>query len=179
MMRKTTLATVITLTASLFASAAMAAPAEVDGGTVNVNGNMVAAACTIEAGTKDQTVSLGTWDLDALKATKYVWEYGSKIPFSIQLTNCDSAISAGFSFYGTTHASGTLLNTASDNPSNLRLRITDATTNVQVNINSTISGPFPISNGALKKDYHAQYSLSSTPIAGNALYVMTYKLHFS
>ena len=184
MMRKTTLATVITLTASLFASAAMAAPAEVDGGTVNVNGNMVAAACTIEAGTKDQTVSLGTRRLNELPYNPNGY-YGTQTPFDIYLTNCNTGISskatAAFLSVGPTASSDTMYNLAPENPSNLTLSIADVL-GYSMPVNGTRSSyKTQLYDSGARMSFYARYTHSAYPApitGGNTLYALTYKVIF-
>ena len=187
MMRKTTLATVITLTASLFASAAMAAPAEVDGGTVNVNGNVVAGACTIEAGTKDQTVSLGTQRLNDLPYNPQGY-YGKQTPFYIYLTNCNTGISseayALFYSVGPTGSITSMHNLAPENPSSLALSIGDANGN-NVILNggngSQSSYKTQLNNGSSRMEYNARYVQLGYPnpiTGGNTLYGVTYKVIF-
>jgi len=188
MMKKSALTIAITLAASLFSSSVIAAvPVEVDGGTVNFNGNLVAAACTIAAGTKDQTVSLGVWDQEALLATKSGNSYGPKIPFSVTLSECNSSVATHANVIFTHEGiySGiwsSLSNIATVNKANaLNLEISDQSGPLHIDGVETARTEQSVTNGTIVFDYNAQYNSiypSSEITAGNTLYAMTYKVKF-
>ncbi|MGP2885478.1 fimbrial protein [Serratia marcescens] len=92
MMNKTTIAMVI-LAGSAFASVAQAAD-----GTINFTGNITDAACTVSAGTKTQTVNLGTISASSFDAAGAV---SGASRFNVTLESCPaSAATASVVFDG-------------------------------------------------------------------------------
>ncbi|MFP2237292.1 fimbrial protein [Pseudescherichia vulneris] len=89
------------LTAALFTvTAAHAAPVTVSGGTINFEGQVVDAACSVGTTSANQTVTL-----DQVQSTKLATAgqaAGQQQPFSISLEGCDSSVStnAGVTFNG-------------------------------------------------------------------------------
>ncbi|KAA6177463.1 fimbrial protein [Pseudomonas marginalis] len=80
------------LAASLLMSgvSAMAAPTQVNGGTVHFKGEIVNAACAVSADSSNQTVLLGQYRSAKFKAA------GDKtglVPFTIKLQDCDTTVS--------------------------------------------------------------------------------------
>ncbi|WP_139308801.1 type 1 fimbrial major subunit FimA [Pantoea sp. 1.19] len=72
----------------------------VNGGTVHFKGELVNAACAVSTTSADQIVNLGQYRT-ATFAQK--GDTSAKIPFNIQLTNCDSSVAttAAVAFTGT------------------------------------------------------------------------------
>ena len=100
-MKIKTLAIVVLSALSLSSTAALAAVTTVNGGTVHFKGEVVNAACAVDAGSVDQTVQLGqvrTASLDQDGATS------SAVGFNIQLNDCDTDVAskAAVAFLGTT-----------------------------------------------------------------------------
>ncbi len=100
-MKIKTLAIVVLSALSLSSTAALAAATTVNGGTVHFKGEVVNAACAVDAGSVDQTVQLGqvrTASLDQDGATS------SAVGFNIQLNDCDTDVAskAAVAFLGTT-----------------------------------------------------------------------------
>ncbi|WP_251041615.1 fimbrial protein, partial [Escherichia coli] len=99
-MKIKTLAIVVLSALSLSSTAALAAATTVNGGTVHFKGEVVNAACAVDAGSVDQTVQLGqvrTASLAQDGATS------SAVGFNIQLNDCDTNVAskAAVAFLGT------------------------------------------------------------------------------
>lgn len=99
-MKIKTLAIVVLSALSLSSTAALAAATTVNGGTVHFKGEVVNAACAVDAGSVDQTVQLGqvrTASLAQEGATS------SAVGFNIQLNDCDTNVAskAAVAFLGT------------------------------------------------------------------------------
>ncbi|TNV17212.1 fimbrial protein [Buttiauxella sp. B2] len=88
-------------TAALFSTcAAYAAPVTVSGGTINFEGQVVDAACSVATQSDNQTITL-----DQVKTSKLATPgqaAGQQHPFSISLEDCDTSVSAnaGVTFNG-------------------------------------------------------------------------------
>jgi len=103
------------LTAALFSAGAVhAAPVSVSGGTINFEGQVVDAACSVTADADNQTITL-----DQVQATKLATPgqaAGQQQPFTISLEGCNSTVSAnaGVTFNGQADTTTTtaLANTA-------------------------------------------------------------------
>lgn len=183
-MKKSILAPTLALTAGLFVSPAMAviAPSEVDGGTVNFSGNLISAACTIVVGSENQTVDLGSVDLDVM----HTWtDMGPNRDFTISLENCDSAVSQNVqaAFTGASSGGNVLDNTATVSPSNAVLALRDVIGTLMPLDGSyhATAGIVAITNGAMSVTYSANYWPNPTFLdatAGNTLYPVTYKLKY-
>ena len=90
-----------TLTAALFAAgAAHAAPVTVSGGTINFEGQVVDAACSVSTQSDNQTITLD--QVQASKLATAGQAAGQQQPFSISLDDCDISVSAtaGVTFCG-------------------------------------------------------------------------------
>lgn len=85
------LAVIVFSALSLSATAALAAdPVTVNGGTVHFKGEVVNAACAVDAGSLDQTVQLGQ-----VRSAKLATAGSTSSPvgFNIQLNDCDITVS--------------------------------------------------------------------------------------
>ncbi|SFN19710.1 major type 1 subunit fimbrin (pilin) [Izhakiella capsodis] len=87
------------MTASL--AHAETTPVTVNGGTVHFKGEVVNAACAVDAGSIDQTVQLGQVKSTTLSA---VGKTSSAVGFNIQLDDCDTTVAtkASIAFSGVT-----------------------------------------------------------------------------
>jgi len=112
------------------ASAVSSTPVVVNGGSIHFSGQVVNAACSVNASSADMTVQMGqvrTVTLGSAGAT------GSSVPFSIILDNCDTSVSTNVSvaFSGTTvSGSPTILalgGSSNSSASNLGVQILDRT----------------------------------------------------
>lgn len=84
----------------LSSTAALAATTTVNGGTVHFKGEVVNAACAVDAGSLDQTVMLGQVRSAKLATAGST---SSSVGFNIQLDDCDTTVStkASVAFSGT------------------------------------------------------------------------------
>ena len=100
-MKIKTLAIVVLSALSLSSTAALAElPTTVNGGTVHFKGEVVNAACAVDAGSVDQTVQLGQVRTASLKQAGAT---SSAVGFNIQLNDCDTSVAtkAAVAFLGT------------------------------------------------------------------------------
>ena len=164
-MKIKTLAIVVLSALSLSSTAALAAATTVNGGTVHFKGEVVNAACAVDAGSVDQTVQLGQVRTASLKQTGAT---SSAVGFNIQLNDCDTSVA--------TKAAVAFLGTAIDSahPKVLALQSSAAgsATNVGVQIldGATFSAQTTLNNGTNTIPFQARYYAigEATPGAANA-----------
>lgn len=156
-MKKTIIVAAITTSAALTMSNTFAAA-----GTVNFNGEIIDAACTVDTGSASQTVKLGRYSKSELKASgdKTV---GTK--FSIVLADCPETVtSATIKFDGS----------ADKTNSNL-LAVTGGATGVAINLMTADHQDLPLagvnshtytlSNSESNTlDFYAQYKATSNDV---------------
>ena len=132
-MKIKTLAIVVLSALSLSSTAALAAATTVNGGTVHFKGEVVNAACAVDAGSVDQTVQLGqvrTASLAQEGATS------SAVGFNIQLNDCDTNVA--LTLDGATFSSETTLNNGTNTiPFQARYFATGAATPGAANADAT------------------------------------------
>lgn len=99
-MKIKTLAIVVLSALSLSSAAALADTTTVNGGTVHFKGEIVNAACAVDAGSIDQTVQLGQVRSAKLATAGST---SSAVGFNIQLDDCDTSVAtkASVAFSGT------------------------------------------------------------------------------
>lgn len=99
-MKIKTLAIVAMSALSLTSAAALADTTTVNGGTVHFKGEVVNAACAVDAGSVEQTVQLGQVRSAKLATAGST---SSAVGFNIQLDDCDTSVStkASVAFSGT------------------------------------------------------------------------------
>lgn len=126
-MSNTTFIKTLVAASLLMAGMANAATTTVNGGTVHFKGEVVNAACAVDAGSVDQTVQLGQVKTATLS------EAGKTSPavgFNIQLNDCDTTVAtkAAIAFSGVT--------VGADNPTALALENSAAggATNVGIQV---------------------------------------------
>lgn len=99
-MKIKTLAMIVVSALSLSSAAALADTTTVNGGTVHFKGEVVNAACAVDAGSIDQTVQLGQVRSAKLATAGST---SSSVGFNIQLDDCDTTVAtkASVAFAGT------------------------------------------------------------------------------
>ncbi len=126
-MRKIRLINTLIAASLMTAGLAHAATTTVNGGTVHFKGEVVNAACAVDAGSVDQTVQLGQVKAATLSEAG---KTSSAVGFNIQLNDCDTTVAtkAAIAF------SGVVVN--ADNPTALALESSSAggATNVGVQV---------------------------------------------
>lgn len=151
-MRKLLLGTLIG--ASMLSSGFVAAEtATVSGGTVHFTGQIVNAACAVSTNSSDQTVNLGQYRTANFTD---VGAYSSKVPFTIKLEDCDTAVSttAAVAFNGSADATdNTVLSTSNITTGGagaaigVGIEISDSKGIVLSPNGSTFSTPLTLTNG--------------------------------
>ena len=85
-------------TINIYAADPVSSPQTADGGKVHFKGEFIASACAVENDSQDQTVTLGQY---STKSIKKVGDTTTKVPFNINLVDCDkgafSNVSVAFS----------------------------------------------------------------------------------
>ncbi|MGP3121114.1 type 1 fimbrial major subunit FimA [Serratia nevei] len=172
------------IAASLMASGlAHAADATVNGGTVHFKGEVVNAACAVDAGSVDQTVQLGQVKTATLSEAG---KTSSSVGFNIQLNDCDTSVAqtANIAF------SGVAVN--ADNPTALALESSSAggATNVGVQVlnhsgtavtfdgNFNDSGKFTLTDGTNTLPFQARYIATGAATPGTANANANFKVQY-
>jgi major type 1 subunit fimbrin (pilin) len=125
------LALIVISALSLSSAAALADTVTVNGGTVHFKGEVVNAACAVDAGSIDQTVQLGQVRSAKLATAGNT---STAVGFNIQLNDCDTTVAtkASVAFTGTAidSANPTVLalqNSAAGGATNVGVQILDRT----------------------------------------------------
>ncbi|HHE3801712.1 TPA: type 1 fimbrial major subunit FimA [Escherichia coli] len=172
-MKIKTLAIVVLSALSLSSTAALAetTPTTVNGGTVHFKGEVVNAACAVDAGSVDQTVQLGQVRTASLKQTGAT---SSAVGFNIQLNDCD-ATKAAVAFLGTAIDSAhpkvlALQSSAAGSATNVGVQILDRTGAELTLDGATFSVQTTLNNGTNTIPFQARYYAigEATPGAANA-----------
>lgn len=173
-MKIKTLAIVVLSALSLSSTAALAAATTVNGGTVHFKGEVVNAACAVDAGSVDQTVQLGqvrTASLAQEGATS------SAVGFNIQLNDCDTTVAdkAAIAFLGTAIDGNhpnvlALQSSAAGSATSVGVQILDRTGNALTLDGATFSAQTTLNNGTNTIPFQARYYAigEATPGAANA-----------
>ncbi|WP_029685139.1 fimbrial protein [Tatumella saanichensis] len=177
---------------SLTASFAHAATTVVNGGTVHFKGEVVDAACAVDAGSVDQTVQLG----QVREATLNTNKYSSAVGFNIQLDDCSTTVAqtAAISFTGVAASFAGTGSTSTATTDNTALALQSssagAATNVGIQIldvsgaalaldGSTFSTATTLSNGTNSLPFQARYySPNGNATAGTADADATFKVEY-
>ena len=152
-MKIKTLAIVVLSALSLSSAAALADTTTVNGGTVHFKGEVVNAACAVDAGSVDQTVQLGQVRTASLKQAGAT---SSAVGFNIQLNDCDTTVAtkAAVAFLGTAiDATRTdvlaLQSSAAGSATNVGVQILDRTGNALTLDGATFSAQTTLNNGTI------------------------------
>lgn len=185
-MKIKTLAIVIVSTMSFNAASVFAAdaatPVTVNGGTIHFKGEVVNAACAVDAGSLDQTIQLGqvrTAKLATAGSTS------SPVGFNIKLNDCDASVSqnASVAFTGTAVSSTNpnvlaLQGSTSGGATNVGVQILDST-GAALSLNgSGFSAKTTISNGTNSIPLQARYYATGAATAGSANADATFKVQY-
>ncbi|MDM4921317.1 type 1 fimbrial major subunit FimA (plasmid) [Escherichia coli] len=160
-MKIKTLAIVVLSALSLSSAAALADTTTVNGGTVHFKGEVVNAACAVDAGSVDQTVQLGQVRTASLKQAGAT---SSAVGFNIQLNDCDTTVAtkAAVAFLGTAiDATRTdvlaLQSSAAGSATNVGVQILDRTGNALTLDGATFSAQTTLNNGTNTIPFQARY----------------------
>ena len=183
-MKIKTLAIVVLSALSLSSTAALAetTPTTVNGGTVHFKGEVVNAACAVDAGSVDQTVQLGqvrTASLAQEGATS------SAVGFNIQLNDCDTNVAskAAVAFLGTAiDAAHTnvlaLQSSAAGSATNVGVQILDRTGVALTLDGATFSSETTLNNGTNTIPFQARYFATGAATPGAANADATFKVQY-
>ncbi|HFU1088612.1 TPA: type 1 fimbrial major subunit FimA [Escherichia coli] len=173
-MKIKTLAIVVLSALSLSSAAALADTTTVNGGTVHFKGEVVNAACAVDAGSVDQTVQLGQVRTASLKQDGAT---SSAVGFNIQLNDCDTDVAskAAVAFLGTTidmnHTNVLALqSSAAGSATNVGVQILDKTGTALALDGASFSAQTTLNNGTNTIPFQARYYAigAATPGAANA-----------
>lgn len=163
--------------ASLFA-----ATTTVNGGTVHFKGEIVNAACAVDAGSIDQTVQLGQVRTAKLSTAGNT---SSAVGFNIQLDDCDTSVAtkASVAFSGTTVDSTNtnvlaLQSSAAGGATNVGIQILDSTGTALVLDGATYSTAKTLSDGTNTLPFQARYYATGAATAGTANSDATFKVQY-
>ncbi|MEY8650260.1 fimbrial protein [Klebsiella michiganensis] len=182
-MKIKTLALVVLTGLSLSSASVFAAdPVTVNGGTVHFKGEVVNAACAVDADSVEQTVQMGQVRSALLGSAGAT---SSAVGFNIQLNDCDTTVAtkASVAFYGTA--------VDSENPTVLALQNSSAggATNVGVQILDSMGTPLALdgatfgaaanlNNGTNVIPFQARYYATGAATAGTANADATFKVQY-
>ena len=181
-MKIKTLAIVVLSALSLSSAAALADTTTVNGGTVHFKGEVVNAACAVDAGSVDQTVQLGQVRTASLKQAGAT---SSAVGFNIQLNDCDTTVAtkAAVAFLGTAiDATRTnvlaLQSSAAGSATNVGVQILDRTGNALTLDGATFSAQTTLNNGTNTIPFQARYFATGAATPGAANADATFKVQY-
>lgn len=175
---------------SLTVSMAHAATTVVNGGTVHFKGEVVDAACAVDAGSVDQTVQLGQVKASTLASAG---DTSGSVGFNIQLDDCDltTATKASIAFAGVT-ATGTdstgastaygdvlaLQSSSAGAASNVGIQILDSTGTALKLDGASFSTAKTLITGTNTLPFQARYYALGTSTAGTANADATFQVQY-
>ncbi|EFP7189506.1 fimbrial protein [Shigella flexneri] len=181
-MKIKTLAIVVLSALSLSSAAALADTTTVNGGTIHFKGEVVNAACAVDAGSVDQTVQLGQVRTASLKQAGAT---SSAVGFNIQLNDCDTTVAtkAAVAFLGTAiDATRTdvlaLQSSAAGSATNVGVQILDRTGNALTLDGATFSAQTTLNNGTNTIPFQARYYAIGEAPPGAANADATFKVQY-
>ncbi|MCY1700933.1 type 1 fimbrial major subunit FimA [Lelliottia sp. SL45] len=181
-MKIKTLAFVVLSVLSLNSTAVLAAATVVNGGTVHFKGEVVNAACAVDAGSVDQTIQLGQVRSATLAA---LGDVSSSVGFNIQLNDCDTTVAtkASVAFTGTAiDGSNTsvlaLQSSTAGGATNVGVQILDRTNTPLVVDGATFSAATTLNDGTNIIPFQARYFATGAATAGTANADATFKVQY-
>jgi major type 1 subunit fimbrin (pilin) len=181
-MKIKSLAIVALSTLAMGSMAAHAATTTVYGGSVHFKGEVVNAACAVDAGSVDQIVQLGQ-----VRSAKLATAGSTSTPvgFNIQLNECDTTVStkASVAFSGTAVDSSNttvlaLQNSAAGGATNVGIQILDSTGTPLALNGATFSSPTTLNDGTNIIPFQARYYATGAATAGTANADATFKVQY-
>lgn len=168
---------------SLSSAAALAANSvTVNGGTVHFKGDVVNAACAVDAGSSDQTVQLGQVRSAKLAAAGNT---SSPVGFNIQLNDCDITVSqkAAIAFTGTAIDSTNptvlaLQGSAAGVATNVGIQILDRSGTPLVLDGESFGTQTSLGNGINVIPFQARYFATGVATAGIANADASFKVQY-
>ncbi len=173
---------IITLCSLLITGITYAATTTVNGGTIHFRGEVVNAACSVDAASVDQTVQLGQ------VKTVILNEAGKTSPavgFNIQLNDCDTSVAskAAIAFSGVTLGADNptalaLENSASGGASNVGIQVLDSAGKAQSFDGASFSTPATLTDGTNVLPFQARYIATGTATPGIANANANFKVQY-
>ncbi|MFP9230232.1 type 1 fimbrial major subunit FimA [Pectobacterium cacticida] len=171
---------IVVLSALSLSSAALAET--VNGGTVHFKGEIVNAACAVDAGSVDQTVQLGQVRSAKLATAGST---STAVGFNIQLNDCDTTVAtkASVAFSGTSiDATNTsvlaLQSSAAGGATNVGVQILDSTGTPLVLDGATFGAKTTLNDGTNTIPFQARYYAIGAATAGTANADATFKVQY-
>ncbi|CAM6299894.1 MULTISPECIES: type 1 fimbrial major subunit FimA [Citrobacter] len=181
-MKIKTLAIVAMSALSLTSAAALADTTTVNGGTVHFKGEVVNAACAVDAGSVDQTVRLGQVRSAKLATAGST---SSAVGFNIQLVDCDTSVatkaSVAFSGAAVDATNTTVLalqNSAAGSATNVGVQILDSQGTPLALDGATFSAATALNDGPTNIPFQARYYATGAATAGIANADATFKVQY-
>lgn len=181
-MKTKALAIIVLSALSLSSAAALAEDATVNGGSVHFKGEVVNAACAVDAGSVDQTVQLGQVRSAKLATANQVSE---AVGFIIQLNDCDTTVAtkASVAFTGTAIDSAhpdilALQSSAAGGATNVGVQILDHTGKALALDGTAFSAQTSLINGNNPLHFKAHYIATGAATAGTANADATFKVQY-
>ena len=150
------------------ATSASAAPATVNGGTVQFKGEVVNAACAVNANSFDQTVQLGQVRTEKLKADG---DKSAAVGFNIELSDCDTTVATKNNVLA-------LQGSASGTATNVGVQVLDHTGSAVTFDGNTPTASYTLSDGTNKIPFQALYIATGQSTAGTANADATFKVQY-
>ena len=168
---------------SLASTAALAADTTtVNGGTVHFKGEVVNAACAVDAGSVDQTVQMGQVRSAKLATAGST---SSSVGFNIQLDDCDTSVSTKASVAFSGNAVDTTNNTvlalqgsAAGSATNVGVQILDNKGTPLALDGATFSAATTLNDGTNVIPFQARYYATGAATAGPANADATFKVQY-
>ncbi|EPQ5230034.1 type 1 fimbrial major subunit FimA [Providencia huaxiensis] len=180
-MKVKSLALVVISALSLSSVAAVAATT-VNGGTVHFKGELVNAACAVDGGSSDQTVTLGQVRTARLAQAG---DTSGSVGFNINLNDCDTQVSktAKVAFIGaaTDAANPTVLAITSGvagSATNVGIQILDSKGTALGLDGSTFSSAITLKDGSNVLPFQARYFATGATTAGSANADATFSVQY-
>ncbi|EIH7532120.1 type 1 fimbrial major subunit FimA [Escherichia coli] len=175
-MKIKTLAIVVLSALSLSSAAALADTTTVNGGTVHFKGEVVNAACAVDAGSVDQTVQLGQVRTASLKQAGAT---SSAVGFNIQLNDCDTTVAFLGTAIDATHTDVLALqSSAAGSATNVGVQILDRTGAALALDGATFSSETTLNNGTNTIPFQARYFATGAATPGAANADATFKVQY-
>ncbi|MCS3407315.1 type 1 fimbrial major subunit FimA [Serratia sp. AKBS12] len=168
------------------AASALAATTTTYGGNIHFTGRIVNAACAVSADSTDQTVNLGQYRTAKFTAAG---DYSGKVPFTIKLEDCDTAVStkASVAFNGpadktdnTVLGVSNVAGGAAGVASGVGIELRDHLDNVLIPNGATYSAPFTLADGKNVLHFTARYKATAKTVTpgeadADATFTMQYQ----
>ncbi|HGM7842841.1 TPA: type 1 fimbrial major subunit FimA [Serratia marcescens] len=181
-MRKIRLINTLIAASLMTAGLAHAATTTVNGGTVHFKGEVVNAACAVDAGSVDQTVQLGQVKTATLSEAG---KTSSAVGFNIQLNDCDTTVAtkAAIAFSGVAaNAENTnalaLESSSAGGATNVGVQVLDSKGKALTFDGSDYSAAITLSDGTNTLPFQARYIATGAATPGTANANANFKVQY-